>query len=48
MKLTKKNCWDGYSKKGTKMKGGKKVNNCIKSSKPKAKRNGGKKNSKGY
>ena len=23
-------CWKGYSKKGTKMKGGKEVNNCVK------------------
>lgn len=23
-------CWTGYIKKGTKMKGGKKVNNCVK------------------
>ena len=23
-------CWDGYKKQGTKMKGGKRVNNCIK------------------
>lgn len=22
-------CWDGYKKQGTKMKGGKKVNNCV-------------------
>ncbi len=23
-------CWDGYEKRGTKMKGGKRVNNCVK------------------
>ena len=23
-------CWKGYRKKGTKMKGGKRVNNCVK------------------
>lgn len=28
----KDTCWDGYVKKGTKTKGGKKVNNCVKSS----------------
>lgn len=27
----KDSCWDGYVKKGTKQKGGKTVNNCIKS-----------------
>lgn len=27
---TQKSCWKGYEKKGTKMKGGKKVNNCVK------------------
>ena len=27
---TKKACWKGYEKKGTKMKGGKRVNNCVK------------------
>ena len=26
----KKPCWPGYVKKGTKMKGGKVVNNCVK------------------
>jgi len=26
----KKSCWKGYKKKGTKMKGDKKVNNCVK------------------
>jgi len=26
---TKKSCWKGYTKKGTKMKGGKRVNNCV-------------------
>jgi len=25
-----KSCWEGYTKKGTKMKGNKKVNNCVK------------------
>ena len=25
-----KSCWKGYSKQGTKMKGGKRVNNCVK------------------
>ena len=25
-----KSCWKGYKKKGTKMKGGKEVNNCVK------------------
>jgi hypothetical protein len=29
----KDSCWDGYVKKGTKEKGGKTVNNCVKSSK---------------
>ena len=28
----KKDCWDGYEKKGTKKKGGKTVNNCVKES----------------
>lgn len=28
----KKDCWEGYKKKGTKKKGGKTVNNCIKES----------------
>lgn len=27
-----KACWKGYKKKGTKMKGGEKVNNCVKES----------------
>ena len=27
---TSKSCWSGYKKKGTKMKGGKRVNNCVK------------------
>lgn len=27
-----KNCWDGYKKQGTKKKGGKTVNNCVKES----------------
>ena len=26
-------CWDGYKKKGTKMKGGVRVNNCVKEGK---------------
>ena len=35
MKQARKNvgastCWDGYKAKGTKMKGGKKVPNCVK------------------
>ena len=25
-----KSCWKGYKKQGTKMKGGKRVNNCVK------------------
>lgn len=25
-----KSCWKGYAKHGTKMKGGKRVNNCVK------------------
>jgi hypothetical protein len=25
-----KKCWPGYEKKGTKIKNGKKVNNCVK------------------
>lgn len=29
-KTTKKSCWKGYAKKGTKMKSGRKVNNCVK------------------
>jgi len=28
-------CWKGYAKKGTKKKGGKTVNNCVKISKKK-------------
>jgi len=28
-------CWDGYVKKGTKKKGNKTVNNCVKASKKK-------------
>jgi hypothetical protein len=28
----KKDCWKGYKKKGTKMKGNKKVNNCVEES----------------
>ena len=27
---TKKSCWTGYVKQGTKKKGGKTVNNCVK------------------
>jgi hypothetical protein len=27
---TKKSCWEGYKKQGTKIKGGKTVNNCVK------------------
>jgi len=30
-------CWKGYAKKGTKKKGNKTVNNCVKISTPKAK-----------
>ena len=30
MKPTDKSCWKGYEKQGTKMKGGKVVNNCVK------------------
>lgn len=26
----KMSCWKGYKKMGTKMKGGKRVNNCVK------------------
>ena len=26
---TKKSCWSGYEKRGTKKKGGKTVNNCV-------------------
>ena len=26
-------CWDGYKKKGTKMKGDTRVNNCVKKTK---------------
>jgi len=29
-KATKKSCWKGYEKQGAKVKGGKKVNNCVK------------------
>lgn len=28
--MTDKACWQGYEKKGTKTKGGKTVNNCVK------------------
>ena len=27
---TAKSCWKGYEKRGTKQKGGKTVNNCVK------------------
>ena len=27
---TKQSCWKGYEKRGTKTKGGKTVNNCVK------------------
>lgn len=27
---TQMSCWKGYEKKGTKIKGGKTVNNCVK------------------
>jgi len=30
-----KSCWKGYKKQGTKVKGGTRVNNCVKSSKKK-------------
>lgn len=26
----KRNCWEGYEKRGTKIKNGKVVNNCVK------------------
>lgn len=29
-RATKKSCWKSYEKKGTKIKGGKRVNNCVK------------------
>ena len=29
-----KSCWKGYKKQGTKVKGGTRVNNCVKKSKP--------------
>jgi hypothetical protein len=29
-KATEKSCWKGYQKQGTKVKGGKTVNNCVK------------------
>jgi len=32
-KSTAKKCWKGYTKKGIKLKGGKKVNNCVKKKK---------------
>ena len=28
--MKKKSCWKGYQKKGTKVKGGTRVNNCVK------------------
>ena len=28
--MKKKACWEGYEKRGTKKKGGKTVNNCVK------------------
>ena len=27
---SKKNCWPGYEKRGTKIKNGRRVNNCVK------------------
>lgn len=30
MAKKKKSCWKGYTKMGTKKKGGKSVNNCVK------------------
>ena len=33
-----KSCWSGYEKRGTKTKGGKTVNNCVKKGTPKKKR----------
>lgn len=35
---TKKDCWKGYRKVGTKMKNGKRVNNCVKMKKKTAKK----------
>jgi len=32
-KATQKSCWKGYEKKGTKIKSGKRVNNCVKKKK---------------
>ena len=29
-KASGKDCWPGWQKQGTKMKGGKRVNNCVK------------------
>lgn len=29
MKATKKSCWSNYKKVGTKIKNGKRVNNCV-------------------
>ena len=34
-KRKKKDCWKGYQKQGTKMKGGRRVNNCVKVGKKK-------------
>ena len=28
--MKKKSCWKGYEKRGTKQKGGRTVNNCVK------------------
>ena len=33
-----KSCWSGYEKRGTKTKGGKTVNNCVKKGTPKKKK----------
>ena len=30
VKKRAQNCWKGYKKQGTKMKGSKRVNNCVK------------------
>lgn len=32
-KKKKKACWKGWEKRGTKMKGGRRVNNCVKKKK---------------
>ncbi len=34
----KKACWEGYEKRGTKKKGGKTVNNCVKKGSSKKKK----------